>query len=328
MIGDILQILIAIILIVLLALIAYSIYNSEIRDMVFDITKKVVVKKRTDIFKGIFSYDAQVKYNTSNSKYGDYRAIEPSMNQKGGAEYSYNFWLYKSQENDQDDVVLFLRGSNKKVRYTAHKNCKTLDDAGWFIVKNPLVRLFKQDGQSHGLVVEFNGIDEPDSFQEGSYDPNCGGTQLDQNQPLLGVQMMDNKYDDKWTMITIVIQETNPSNDIVFRNQATVKMYINGYLTMTRNVSGSFEEDKTTAMRQNKGNLYLYPNGDQQVNGLMMADLAYFNYVLTDEEITALYKEDFTKVGMTKPTRMDLSSTDFEKSAVVEHPSMNTIKSI
>ena len=94
MIGDILQILIAIILIVLLALIAYSIYNSEIRDMLMDMTKKVVVKKRTDIFKGIFSYDGEVKYNTSDSKYGDYRAIEPSMNQKGGAEYSYNFCMH------------------------------------------------------------------------------------------------------------------------------------------------------------------------------------------------------------------------------------------
>ena len=77
---------------------------------------------------------------------------------------------------------------------------------------------------------------------------------------------------------------------------------------MTRNVSGSFEEGKTTAMRQNKGNLYLYPNGEQLINGLMIADLSYYNYVLSDNEVSSLYKQDFTKVGMTKPTRMDLSS--------------------
>ena len=328
MIGDILQILIAIILIVLLALIAYSIYNSEIRDILMDMTKKVVVKKRTDIFKGIFSYDGEVKYNTSDSKYGDYRAIEPSMNQKGGAEYSYNFWMHKTGDT-QDDVVLFLKGSKKKLPYDSNqKHCKSSTEDGRYIVKNPLVRLFKQTNQTHGLVVEFNGIEDPDSFQEGYYDANCGGNGLDKNQPLLGIEMLDDKYNNKWTMITIVIQETNPSNDIVFRNQATVKMYVNGYLTMTRNVSGSFEEGKTTAMRQNKGNLYLYPNGEQLINGLMIADLSYYNYVLSDNEVSSLYKQDFTKVGMTKPTRMDLSSNDFEKSAVVENPSMNTIKSI
>ena len=132
---------------------------------------------------------------------------------------------------------------------------------------------------------------------------------------------MDLNYNDKWTMITVVVQETNPANDIIFRNKASVKIYVNGFLHMTKTVGS----ESSTAMRHNHGKLHINPDkaGD---NSTMIAELLYSNYVLTPVEITALYKEDFTKKGMTMPTRIVVNEVDFEYSPVITVP--NDIKVI
>ena len=125
--NSILQVIIAIIVILLLGFLSYSIYNSEIRTNLYNLSIQNVTKKKVPIFKGIYSYDNdRVSYNTNNPKYGDYVGLDPSINQTGGAEYSYNFWLYKTVESPT--TPLFIRGSMHKTKYNSdehHQNPAT-----------------------------------------------------------------------------------------------------------------------------------------------------------------------------------------------------------
>ena len=93
MLNTIIQIILSIFLISIMAFISYSVYN---REFINSITLSTSNKKITKIFTGIFDYtvikDIDIEtYNKSDFSYLD---INPSINQNGGAEYSYNFWLF------------------------------------------------------------------------------------------------------------------------------------------------------------------------------------------------------------------------------------------
>jgi len=318
--NSILQVIMAIIVILLLGFVSYSIYNSEVRTNLYNLSIQNVTKKKVPIFNGIYSYSSsnKVSYNTNNPKYGDYVALDPSINQTGGAEYSYNFWLYK--KSDSPTTPLFIRGSSHKVEYDSSKyHPKSDSETGWYLVKNPLITLVKGEGDNHGVVIELNSISEVDGYKENKQISE-GSDDLSTYGSFLGIKNMNSYYNDKWTMITVVVQETNPANDIIFRNKASVKIYVNGFLHMSKTIGSEY----SIQMRHNQGKLHINPE-PQPRNNTMIADLLYSNYVLTPDEIIALYKADFSKVGMTMPTRVEVTNTTFDYSPVINNPNDITV---
>jgi hypothetical protein len=123
--------------------------------------------------------NSEVKYNTSDPTQLSYKNIKPSINQEGGAEYSYNFWLNVNQNdiaesnNNQNDIILFLKG--EKNLYASDKfnyNCANVDKTynPVIITKNPLVRL---SGDGKKIAVEYNNIYTADSFQQSASYKSC-----------------------------------------------------------------------------------------------------------------------------------------------------------
>ena len=328
MLGNtLLQVIMAIIVVLLLGVISYSIYNNDIRTNLYNMSSKKITKKQVPVFKGIYSYkNSKVSYNTNNPELGDYVALDPSINQTGGAEYSYNFWLYKTATCAT--TPLFIRGSDLKVSYNSNKyNCKS--DEGWYLVKNPLVTLLKGETGYHGLVVELNSLSEPDGYKLNASKPTCSSVNdILKHESFIGIKNMDNSYDEKWTMITLVVRETNPSSDIIFRNKANVKFYVNGILHVEKNVGN--EDNGSTAMLHNHGKLHINPESttDNTSKKTMIADLLYSNYVLTIDEITALYKAKFTTTGMVAPTYEKINSTEFKYSSIIDNPDDITIMAL
>lgn len=93
MINTFIQILLSVFLIAIMAFICYSIYNKE---LVTGIDLSTSNKKITKVFSGIIDYvnNKNIEIETYNKKDFTYLDINPSINQNGGSEYSYNFWLY------------------------------------------------------------------------------------------------------------------------------------------------------------------------------------------------------------------------------------------
>ena len=337
------QIIFAIILIVLMGVLAYGIYNKNAQEMLLDMINPSSIKKSTKIIDGAYEYigNTSTKFNTTDKTKGTYVDLSPSINQKGGAVYTYNFWLYFPTDatgvDEDKTLVLFNKGSNKLVKYTSSLRCNTTDN--WFLVKNPLVRLdFNLAKKIEAIVVEFNSIETPDVFHEGANtgDKNCtSGGMVTKDANLIGIKDLETRTDllEQWNMITIVVSETSPDDNVfVSSNQALVKLYLNGYAYL--NKDGQLE-NKSTAMKTNNSDLHLgfksdgsnnaeiYTGGGADDNTkVAISDLTYFNYVLEDKEIIDLFKKGCNKATALIPNEHEFENA-IDKEATLELKAVN-----
>jgi hypothetical protein len=314
------QIIIAIVLIILMGILAYGIYNKNAQEILLDIIKPNTIKKETKIINGVFSYDANnsASFNTTNKSNGNYVDLNPSINQKGGSVYTYNFWLYipdsipNISDLNEKTLVLFNKGSKQLINYKSSLRCDTTDlNSPWFLVKNPLVRLdFSDNSKVSAIIVEFNSIENPDVFHSGANigNKNCSEkNMIVKDSNLIGIKGLEKRTDltNSWNMVTIVVSETSPENDVfVTSNQAIVKLYLNGYAYL--NKDGQVE-DKSTAMKINNSDIHLgIDSSTKQLNsilnipaeskiGIGISDLTYFNYILDDKEIINLFNKGCNK---------------------------------
>jgi len=104
MINTFIQILLSIFIIAIMAFISYTVYNKEYINSI-DLTSSN--KKITKIFSGILDYskDSNLEFETYNKTEFTYLDINPSINQNGGAEYSYNFWLYFDTNSTNNTII-------------------------------------------------------------------------------------------------------------------------------------------------------------------------------------------------------------------------------
>tara|TARA_B110000037_G_scaffold60358_1_gene73963 strand:- start:15753 stop:16799 length:1047 start_codon:yes stop_codon:yes gene_type:complete len=337
------QIIFAIILIVLMGVLAYGIYNKNAQEMLLDMINPSSIKKSTKIIDGAYEYigNTSTKFNTTDKTKGTYVDLSPSINQKGGAVYTYNFWLYFPTDatgvDEDKTLVLFNKGSNKLVKYTSSLRCNTTDN--WFLVKNPLVRLdFNLAKKIEAIVVEFNSIETPDVFHEGANtgDKNCtSGGMVTKDANLIGIKDLETRTDllEQWNMITIVVSETSPDDNVfVSSNQALVKLYLNGYAYL--NKDGQLE-NKSTAMKTNNSDLHLGFSGNgntsiytgsgavaNESTKVAISDLTYFNYVLEDKEIIDLFKKGCNKATALIPNENEFENA-IDKEATLELKAVN-----
>jgi hypothetical protein len=272
MINSVVQIILSVFLIAIMAFISYSIYNNE---MIKNITINASTKKETKIFTGIFDYtrDKNINIETYDTTDKSYLDINPSINQNGGAEYSYNFWLFfnvsgshntitgdltsELQSNYKADgngnnfplfkyryINLFYKGepnyipiNTQEYECNDHSNIRDNVRENIFI-KNPLVKI-RNDASE--IVVEYNNINFSETYNTNAIKLSCEND-IDaakdinnRNKNKLGIKDINiDKYKQKFNMITIVFQE-QPKNEHVFnKNNANCKVYFNGVLVGDR----------------------------------------------------------------------------------------------
>jgi len=283
MLNLILQIILGIFLILIMGFIAYSIFDNE---YLSSIRLYNTNKKETKIFTGIYPLSSsQAKIETINKNDPYYLNINPSVNQNGGAEYSYNFWLYFNIkpstngiiENKPEDafIVLFYKGVKQFVPYKQNRlSCDS--DKGdsvqpypYILVKNPLVKL---NNNGRELVVEYNNLNNPDSFNSSAVNLVCDtvknkmyGTNINK----LGVKNINtDMYNKTWNMITIVLQESPSNEEKLFTNRTNCKIYFNSTLISDRSTFNNDvlninnETGISTAMKNNIGNIYINPKAN------------------------------------------------------------------
>lgn len=322
--SAIVQIILAIFLCFILLFVAVIFYNYE---SYRNFQNSTTLRKDITIFDGIVDFSTtQWSYNTYNSSTTSFKDLTPSINQNGGAEYSYNFWVYMDKANlqnvssDSSDVVLLLRGNKVKIPYINDTNCEIANKGSYILVKNPLIRM-KADGSA--IIVEYNTITNPDAYREyGNTAINCAsGSWYDKNKGLLGIYNLENfVYDKKWFMFTVVLQEISPDDDLLYKNKTSCKMYVNGINVLDRIVESPYNGAYGSAvMKHNRAPLYVNP-GDlfsdsnntgenpfrTQGNGespLQMANLSYYNYSLNEYDVFKLFEKGFTKSAAVPPVQ-------------------------
>lgn len=274
------QVIIALIILLLMGYVAYNIYLIELHHM---FKGQNDIRKETDIFTGIIDFNEvrELKYNTKNKAHEKYRDISPSINQQGGAEYTYNFWLYvdqsriqKLQNEKKKDILLFLKGekhiyynndSNYNCMFKSSSSSATQNSSTKhpiLLAKNPLVRL-SHDGKN--LAVDYNNILSPESYQNNSKYDRCDDVDNNvewhkRNKNMIGVY--DIEFSNKWFMVTIVMKEVADNNNILTKNRAICRIYINGLLIFENKLEtiyGSNQDIYSATFKNNNSPLYINP---------------------------------------------------------------------
>jgi hypothetical protein len=305
--------------------IGYNIYLIELQNM---FQGENDIRKEVSILSGTYDFsNSEVRYSTQNKTQLNYKNIKPSINQEGGAEYSYNFWLFVDQDalpknqqaGNEKDYILFLKG--EKNLYASDKfnyNCANVDKTynPVIITKNPLVRL---SGDGKKIAVEYNNIYTADSFQQSASYKSCNEINsknwIERNKKLLGIY--DIEFNNKWFMVSIVMKEVADSNNVLSINKASCKMYINGVKLLDKKVETKYMNNIYSAtFKNNSSPFYINPKIDatlnpfgnlEKENQLKMADIKYYNYAINDDIIASLYNKGFNReiaVTMTNDNKM------------------------
>jgi len=356
MLYTVIQIILAILLLIIMAILSYSLFNKDVHTILNKLRNPKQIKKKELILDGTFTFNNNLaEFDTKDKYKNNYKEISPSINQNSGIEYAYNFWIFLDDNDDGDNekktVPLFIKGSKTPISYTTTWKCNDINDTApyvgdvtdvndtgkGFLVKNPLARVNLKKGKIDAIVFEFNSISFPDIIHEDPETKNCSAeSRTDRDKNLFGIYDLSKRNDlytssdpnikGKWSMITLVVNETDNEKNILFRNKAKVKLYLNGYEYLEK--SGDIY-DSTTAFRHNISNLHINPlmyNSTAVADpDIIIADLAYFNYSLSDNEIVTLYNSGFnnnqamipseidTKMGMNEKAGLDIGKSSLIK---------------
>lgn len=218
-------------------------------------------------------------YNTYNKQSRTYINLPRSVNRKGGAQFTYSFWMYLddvSNENIKNKVILH-RGDTAKYTYKViNKDTLSVVDTGRSsIIKCPMIRF----GENYKeLVVEFN---TSDNFNEKMVIVN----NLSENDSVIRRNAMSlaPKY---WVMYTFVFEDNVPIND--FENGIAIKFYINDTMYQVHKVKST--------LKQNNGDLVVLPDETNVgIKSARVCDLYYHNYSLDDVKVKEFYTKGPTK---------------------------------
>lgn len=231
-----------------------------------DITKKRMVTIIDGYSDSSLHAGELGKINTTVEAKPDFVPIRPSVNLRGGSQFSYSLWLsLSSTDYVKDDIqnkCIFLKGDDQKYNFEILTN-KITDKMGTEdrITFCPMLCFGAHEME---FFVYFNTLHNmKETFEVRKYDSENSATRHN----------LLNLYSKKWIMITIVFEDNIPIND--FENGILVKFYINDLLYQT----GRF----ASALRQNNGLLYLFPDGP--IPNCRFADFVYYNYAVTEDEI-------------------------------------------
>lgn len=375
-VTTVLQVIFALCVVIILLVIAFSVYNM---DKINAIRNSGKIRKEVPIFIGMkdLKDGKDETFNTLDKNSASYLDIGNSVNQPGGAEIAYNFWLYidPSPEDPtvadwagaskgrssittartvvtsadggfEDDVnanldtpivdktlnnqiILFMKGS--KIPYKYKSICYDENDPSTnyktdVMIKSPLVKL---ERGLDVLTIEFNTMESPEGVLANAAD-TCNEVSTDWeaiHAYKISIKNFVSKYSRQWNMVTIILQDTFPTDPIPVRNKIRCTVYVNGVIELDKYIDSKLGTSTVigSTIKQNNGNFYINPEikaGDLIVpdpknpgawkavakggseiittqpsahRQVMMADLKYMNYVPKLDEIRAMFNKGFTK---------------------------------
>ena len=224
-----------------------------------------------------------MRFNTYNQKSKTYVAMPRSVNRKGGAQFSYSFWLYMDDVSDENikNKILFCKGDTNKYDYKiVNKSDSVILDSGKErIVKCPLVRFGKNYKE---MIVEFNTTDK---FDERMVIMN--NVSEDDSAVRRNAMSLSPHY---WVMFTFVFEDNVPIND--FENGITIKFYMNDTLYQLHRIKST--------LKQNVGDMVVLPDENGiGIKSARICDLYYHNYAIDDIKVKELYAKGPVKKRFT-----------------------------
>lgn len=280
-----LQVLAALIVVMILYIITLFVLNVD--SLIVTSNMEIKQNEQTLILDGFSGpgYLKESNFNTLNPYTETYKRIPKSVNMKGGAEFTYQFWIKveDTSETYYKDLIILMKGVNQKYKVglydkpvgeSYYKLERAEPDDYW--VACPLIKF----GNSYkDFVVRFNTNNfygtEVRIVSDESADPSSRKNLLS----LLPVN---------WTLLTFVFQDNFSSLDNT-ENGIMFTMYVNDVLYWQINPSVN-PDLRNNFLRQNDGNLFLLPNATSTNEFMQLGNVKYFNYAVPHAEVKTTYQ--------------------------------------
>ena len=204
------------------------------------------------LIKGLLPLsNSEIRFNTVNTKSHNYVKMPISINNEGGSQYTYSFWLNKKASTEYANRIILLKGlKNDNIA-----------------VKSPLIKF---GANSNELIIEFN-------------------TTKGDEQVILGRSnnIFDITTGDSWYLVTVVFKDlidyrTN------FESGMTVLVYLNGSLIDAghefKNTTLKLNDGPIYILPAISGQTHHNLSGN-------LSNISYHNYALPQHEIEKIYKE-------------------------------------
>ena len=194
--------------------------------------------------------------NTSNPDNNGYIWLPDSNNLKGGAQFSYTFWIDLKANSTLMDKIVFMRGSLKK----------DIDDS--YITKCPLVKITNNQNPDEypKFGIEFNTMNKMNN-----------SISLDED---VFKMIQSAASGSRWFLITMTFQDY-----VDFKNSEhgiQCQIMVNDNLVKTV----VFKDD---ALKLNHGDVIITPDDDDIDSFSSYADLTYHNYALNIFEVQSIF---------------------------------------
>lgn len=274
-----LQVLAALVVIIILYIVTLIIMNID--SLVVGISTTAKPREKSLIIDGYGNVSALYAkdFNTVNPFAVNFIKVPRSVNTYGGAQFTYQFWIKINEANDDlfKDLPIFIKGDNKLYNINLYPHNTP---AGTVIKKLPAdnyVRcpLIKFGTSWRHLVVQFNTSNSP--FTQLDIKMNPDGTPGNRRN-LLSLLPIN------WYLMTFVFEDNFSAMDSS-ENGIKFSFYLNDtpYQINTASTEAAL---KNNYLKQNDGNLYLFPRSNS-VNGdyMNVGNLTYYNYATTIDEI-------------------------------------------
>jgi hypothetical protein len=222
-------------------------------------------------------------WNTVNPDSRNYAPLKQSYNRKGGAQFSYSFWLKMPNITHEltsleENSTILMQGDSTRYNYNVAPSVGESSDVSDVLIKCPRIRFGKYYNE---LVVELNTLSDPNVVFTLSpraqlrQSTNTGDETLRLNALKLAAN--------KWALYTFTFEDNVAVND--FEDGIIMRAYINDFLYHTYRAAGS-------ALKLNNGDFYLLPKeaGKDGVKNGFIGDVTHYNYAMSPEQVHELFE--------------------------------------
>lgn len=286
------QIVLGIVIIIILYIITLIMLNID--SIVAASSTTVKPKQLTKIMDGYasISHINNKSYNTVTPNAESFRKISKSVNTAGGSQFTYQYWLRVEDANDNlfKNLVVLHKGDKRKfnVGYydnlpltTTHPNNKLLSTS----ISVPVIAcpMIKFGNSYRDLNIMVNTTKNPFVNVNISVTP-ADTKHTSGSKNLLSLLALKN-----WYLFTFVFQD-NIAAENNTENGINLTIYINDtqYYTYTPIDIPDF---RNNTLKQNEGNLFLFPDLQNGTDFLKIGNINYYNYALNTDDVIKVFQK-------------------------------------
>jgi hypothetical protein len=297
------QVILGLVVIIILYIVTLVVLNID--SLVVSASQTVKPKEMTKITDGYASLSNlnNKNFNTISPYASAFRKIGRSMNTMGGAQFTYQFWLRIDDANDDlfKDLVILLKGDKRKYNVGYYKELSqqaktpaisyqldaTKTQKSVYAIAAPLIK-FKDSYRS--FRIQMNTTNDPLVNIDIDVNQKAGPGR----QNLLSLLAIKN-----WFLMTFVFMD---SFSIPKSSEDGIRFifYIND-IPYVEHTPGSMPQLKGNQLKQNDGDLFVFPNTSQSGEFLKIGNINYYNYAQTPKQVRKTFELGPPTYPMTNP---------------------------